>query len=141
MASCNRVFLLGNVTRDPELRHIPSGTAVTEVGVAVNERVKRGDQWVEEATFVDVTVWGRTAEIASEYLKRGSQVLFEGKLRLETWEKDGQKRSKLKVVADNMQLLGSKGERRTGPPADADQSWGEPQVEQPAGYSSEEIPF
>ncbi|MEN1681563.1 MAG: single-stranded DNA-binding protein [Planctomycetota bacterium] len=109
MASYNRVILVGNLTRDPELRHIPSGTAVSEIGLAVNDRVKRGDQWVDETTFVDVTLWARTAEVASEYLSKGSSVLIEGRLRLESWEKDGQKRSKLKVVADKMQMLGGRG--------------------------------
>ena len=88
MASFNRVVLLGNLTRDPELRYIPSGTAVTDIGLAINDRRKgpNGD-WVEETTFVDVTLWGRTAEVASEYLSKGSSVLIEGRLKLDTWEK------------------------------------------------------
>jgi single-strand DNA-binding protein len=109
MASFNRVILVGNLTRDPELRYIPSGTPVTDVGLAVNDRVKRGDQWVEETTFVDVTLWARTAEVASEYLSKGSPVLIEGRLKLDRWEKDGQKFSKLKVVGERMQMLGSRG--------------------------------
>lgn len=108
MASYNRVILVGNLTRDPELRYIPSGTAVATIGLAVNDRVKRGDQWVDETTFVDVTLWGRTAEIANEYLSKGSPVLIEGRLKLDTWEKDGQKHSKLKVVCDKMQMLGGR---------------------------------
>jgi single-strand DNA-binding protein len=108
MASFNRVILMGNLTRDPELRHIPSGTAVAELGIAVNDRIKRNDQWVEETTFVDITLWGRTAEIAKQYLEKGSPVLIEGRLRLETWEKEGQKRSKLKVVGDRMQMIGGR---------------------------------
>lgn len=109
MASFNRVVLVGNLTRDPELRYISSGTAVSDIGLAVNDRVKRGDQWVEEATFVDITLWGRTAEVANEYLSKGSQVLIEGRLKLDTWEKDGQKHSKLKVIGERMQMLGSRG--------------------------------
>lgn len=108
MASFNRVILVGNLTRDPELRYIPSGTAVSEVGLAVNDRVKRNDQWVDETTFVDVTLWGRTAEIANEYLSKGSPVLIEGRLKLDRWEKDGQKHSKLRVVGERMQMLGSR---------------------------------
>ncbi len=110
MASFNRVILLGNVTRDPELKYISTGTAVTEIGLAVNDRRKgpNGD-WIEETTFVDVTLWGRTAEIASEYLSKGAPVLIEGRLKLDTWEKDGKKNSKLRVVGERMQLLGSKG--------------------------------
>ena len=108
MASFNRVILVGNLTRDPELRYIPSGTAVSDIGLAVNDRVKRGDQWVDETTFVDITLWGRTAEIANEYLSKGSPVLIEGRLKLDRWEKDGQKHSKLKVIGERMQMLGAR---------------------------------
>jgi single-strand DNA-binding protein len=116
MASYNRVVLVGNLTRDIELRYIPSGTAVAEIGLAVNDRVKKGDQWVDETTFVDVTLWGRTAEVANQYLTKGSSVLIEGRLKLDSWEKDGQKRSKLRVVADKMQMLGGRGEGGGGGP-------------------------
>ena len=109
MASFNRVILVGNLTRDPELRYIPSGTAVSDIGLAVNDRVKKGDQWVDEVTFVDITLWGRTAEIANEYLSKGSPVLIEGRLKLDRWEKDGQKHSKLKVIGDKLQMLGCQG--------------------------------
>lgn len=108
MASYNRVVLVGNLTRDPELRYIPSGTAVSDIGLAVNDRVKRGDQWVDETTFVEVTLWARTAEVANEYLSKGSPVLIEGRLKLDTWEKEGQKFSKLKVVGEKMQMLGGR---------------------------------
>jgi len=108
MASFNRVILVGNLTRDPELRYIPSGTAVSDIALAVNDRVKRGDQWVDEVSFVDITLWGRTAEIANEYLSKGSPVLIEGRLKQDRWEKDGQKHSKLKVTCDRMQMLGSR---------------------------------
>jgi single-strand DNA-binding protein len=110
MASYNRVILVGNLTSDPELRYIPSGTAVTELRMAINDRRKTASgEWVEETTFVDVTLWGRTAEIATEYLNKGSNVLIEGRLKLDTWEKDGKKNSKLRVVGDKMQMLGGKG--------------------------------
>ena len=109
MASYNRVILVGNLTRDPELRYIPSGTAVTDIGLAVNDRVKRNNEWVDETTFVDVTLWARTAEVAGEYLSKGSPVLIEGRLKLDSWETDGQKRSKLKVVCERMQMLGTRG--------------------------------
>ena len=109
MASFNRVILVGNLTRDPELRYVAKRTAVSDVGLAVNDRVKRNDEWVEETAFVDVTLWGRTAEVANEFLAKGSPVLIEGRLKYETWEKDGQKRSKLKVVCDRMQMLGTRG--------------------------------
>ena len=106
MASFNRVILVGNLTRDIELKYLQSGTAVTEIGMAVNDRIKKNGEWVDEATFVDVTLWGRTAEVASEYLGKGSQILIEGRLKLDQWETEGQKRSKLRVVADRMQMLG-----------------------------------
>jgi single-strand DNA-binding protein len=110
MASFNRVVLVGNVTRDVELRVLGSGTSVADIGMAVNDRYKnKSGEWVDEPTYVDVSAWGRTAEVASEYLQKGSPVLIEGRLKLETWEKDGQKRSKLKVVCEKLQLLGQKG--------------------------------
>jgi len=109
MASYNRVVLVGNLTRDPELRYIPSGAAVSEIGLAVNDRIKRDGQWVDEATFVEVTLWARTAEIANEYLSRGSSVLIEGRLKLDSWENnEGQKRSKLRVIADRLVMLGGR---------------------------------
>jgi single-strand DNA-binding protein len=110
MASYNRVILVGNLTRDVELRYIPSGTAVCDVGLAVNDRRKNASgEWIDETTFVDVTLWGRTAEVASEYLNKGSSVLIEGRLKLDTWEKDGKKNSKLRVVGERMQMLGGRG--------------------------------
>lgn len=119
MASYNRVILVGNLTRDPEIRHIPSGTAVSEIGLAVNDRVKKNNEWVDEATFVDVTLWGRDAEVVNEYLSKGSQILIEGRLKLDTWEKDGQKRSKLKVICEHMRMLGSRGGGGGGAPRGA----------------------
>lgn len=110
MGSFNRVILMGNVTRDPELRYIPSGTAVTDLGLAVNDRRKSANgEWVDETTFVDVTLWGRTAEIGCEYLSKGSPVFIEGRLKLDTWEKDGKKNYKLRVVGERLQLIGAKG--------------------------------
>lgn len=111
MASYNRVVLVGNLTRDPELRSIPSGMSVLDVGIAVNDRRKDASgNWVEEATFVDVTVWGRSAEVLAEYTRKGSQILVEGRLKMDSWEQEGQRRTKLKVVAERTDLLGSRGE-------------------------------
>jgi len=117
MASFNRVILLGNLTRDPEIRYTQSGLAVCNLGLAVNERTKNANgEWVEEPVFVDVTLWDRTAQIASEYLTKGSPVLIEGRLKLDTWQSpDGQKRSKLCVVGQRMQLLGG---RQGGSPSE-----------------------
>jgi len=109
MASYNRVVLIGNLTRDVELRFTPQGTAVTDVSLAVNERVKRNDQWVEEVNFFDVTLWGRTAEVAGEYLGKGSSILIEGRLKHDRWEQEGQKRSKVKIIGEKMQMLGARG--------------------------------
>ncbi len=111
MASYNRVILMGNLTRDVQLRYTPAGTPVTEVGLAVNDRRKgQNGEWIDETTFVDVTFWGRTAEVAAEYLSKGSPVFIEGRLKLDTWEKEGQKQYKLRVVCDRMQLIGPRGE-------------------------------
>ncbi|MDY0166226.1 MAG: single-stranded DNA-binding protein [Thermoguttaceae bacterium] len=110
MASYNRVILVGNLTRDPELRYISSGTPVADIGLAVNDRRKNANgEWVDEAQFIDVTLWSRLAEIASEYLSKGSSVLIEGRLKYDTWEsREGEKRSKLRVVGERMQMLGSR---------------------------------
>ena len=108
MASYNRVVLVGNLTRDVDLRYTPSQTAVTDIGLAVNDRVKRNNEWVDETSFLDVTLWGRQAEVANEYLSKGAPVLIEGRLKLDTWEQEGQKRSKLRVVGEKLQMLGSR---------------------------------
>lgn len=113
MASFNKVILVGNLTRDPQVRYTPSGTAVTELGLAVSRQWfdKQTNSKKEDTTFVDVTVWGRTAEVAGEYLSKGRPVLIEGRLQLDTWQdkESGQNRSKLKVVCENMTMLGSGG--------------------------------
>jgi single-strand DNA-binding protein len=117
MSSFNKTILIGNLTRDVELRYLQSGTAVAEIGLAVNDRRKdAAGNWVDETTFVDVTLFGRTAEVAGEYLGKGSSVLIEGRLKLDQWEKDGQKRSKLKVVGENLRMLGGKGESKGSAP-------------------------
>ena len=148
MASFNRVILVGNLTRDPELRHIASGAAVTEIGLAVNDRVKKGDQWVDETTFVDVTLWGRTAEVATEYLSKGAPVLIEGRLKLDTWEKDGQKRSKMRVVGEKMQMLGGRdggggGRGQRAPAGAAAQAYGDDDGPSSFGAppADDDIPF
>lgn len=108
MANLNKVLLLGNLTRDPEVRYTPKGTAVADIGLAIN-RVWNNEQnqRQEETTFVDITLWGRQAELAQQYLGKGRGVFIEGRLQMDTWEDkaSGQKRSKLKVVAENLQFL------------------------------------
>ncbi len=115
MASYNRVILLGNLVRDIELRYTNSRMAVCQNAIAVNDRRKNASgEWIDETSFVDVTFFGRTAEIVSEYLGKGSPIFVEGRLKQDTWEKDGQKRSKLYVIVDRMQLLGGRNEGKNG---------------------------
>jgi len=109
MASLNKVFLMGNLTRDPELRYIPSGSAVASFTVAVNRvyKLQTGEK-KEEVSFVRVVVWGRMAETCSEYLKKGRPVFVEGRLQSRSWDgADGQKRNTLEVIASSVQFLGS----------------------------------
>jgi single-strand DNA-binding protein len=111
MASFNKVIILGNLTRDPEVRYTPKGSAVCDLGIAVNRvyTLDNGEKR-EEVTYVDVTLWARLAEIAGEYLKKGRPVFIEGRLQLDTWDdkQSGQKRSKLRVIGETMQLLGGR---------------------------------
>jgi single-strand DNA-binding protein len=111
MASYNKVILVGNLTRDPEVKYTPKGTAITDIGLAVNRTYSTDSgEKREEVTFIDITLWGRTAEIVGEYCKKGRPLMVEGRLQLDTWDDKatGQKRSKLKVVGENIQLLGSR---------------------------------
>jgi single-strand DNA-binding protein len=110
MASLNKVILIGNLTRDPEVRFTPKGSAVCDLSIAVNRkwRDEQGNPQ-EEVTFVDITAWGKTAEFAGQFLAKGRSVFIEGRLQMDSWEDKatGQKRSKLKIVADQVQFLGS----------------------------------
>lgn len=111
MANYNKVLLMGNLTRDIELKHIPSGMAVANIGLAVNRRYKSKEgENREETTFVDCEAWGRTAEVMQQYLAKGRPVFIEGRLKLDTWQdKDGSNRSKLKVVVENFEFIDSRG--------------------------------
>jgi single-strand DNA-binding protein len=161
MASYNKVLLMGNLTRDPEVKYTPKGTALANLGLAVNRRwtTETGEQ-KEEVTFVDVEVWGRQAETAGQYLSKGRPVFVEGRLKLDSWEdkESGQKRNKLKVVAERVQFLGapsgraefkdespadqaparpaSRGTRPAAPPA---RDTGEPEA--PPAAEDDNIPF
>lgn len=110
MQNLNVVALTGNLTRDPELRHTPSGTSVCKLGLAVNDRTKKNDEWVDVAYFFDVTVWGKMGENCAQYLSKGRPVAIQGKLIWSSWEKDGQKRSKVEIVAQSVQFLNKKGD-------------------------------
>lgn len=116
MASFNRVILMGNLTRDPELRYLPSNMAVCDIGLATNRRFKDKDgNQREEVCFVDATAFGRQAEVIKQYMAKGRAILIEGRLRFDSWTgQDGQKRSKLGVVVENFQFVGSRGEGAPG---------------------------
>jgi len=106
MADVNHVILIGRLTRDAELKYTAGGMAVCKFALAVNRRRKNGDQWVEEANFFDIVLWGRSGEAINQYLLKGKQVAVEGELRQDRWEQDGQNRSKVEIQANNVQLLG-----------------------------------
>ena len=141
-ANLNKVFLMGNLTRDPELRYTPSGMAICKLGLATNRRFRdrSNDEWKEEVCFVDITVWGKTGENCSQYLAKGSPVLIEGRLNFRSWDTEGQKRSKLEVVAENVQFLsratGSQDNTSAAPSAPS-----EPKPESIPGEDEESIPF
>lgn len=103
----NQVILVGRITRDAELRYTASGSALCNFSIAVNRRVKKGEQWQDEASFFDLTLWEKQAENLNKYLVKGTQVAVQGELRQDRWEKDGQKFSKVQVFVNNLQLLGS----------------------------------
>jgi single-strand DNA-binding protein len=159
MASFNKVILMGNLTRDPELRYTPKGSAVCDLGLAVNRQYSlEGGEKREEVTFVDVVLWARLAEIAAEYLKKGRPVLIEGRLQLDSWDdkQSGQKRSKLRVIGETMQLLGSRptggesgdeggssvgGGRSYGSSSSQSRSSAPPPKAPPSEPDDDEIPF
>ncbi|HEX5222289.1 MAG TPA: single-stranded DNA-binding protein [Verrucomicrobiae bacterium] len=153
MASFNKVILVGNLTRDPELRYTPKGTAIAKIGVAVNRVwTSESGEKKEEVTFIDVDVFGRTAENVGQYMRKGRPILIEGRLRLDQWDdkQTGQKRSRLGVVAETVQFLGSAqgggGGNDGGAPAPARQR---PAATAPAGEpvegdgppESDDVPF
>ncbi len=106
MADVNHVVLIGRLTRDAELKYTSGGVPVCKFSIAINRRKKSGDEWVEEVHFFDIVVWGRQGEALNQYLVKGKQVAIEGELRQNRWEQDGQSRSKVEIVANNLQLLG-----------------------------------
>ena len=129
MADVNHVVLVGRLTRDAELRYTSSGIAVCNFAVAVNRRKKSGDEWSEEVSFFDVVLWGRQGEALNQYLVKGKQVAVDGELRQNRWEQDGQSRSRIEIVANNLQLLGGS----SGQGGSVSQASGEPRQ---GGYSA-----
>jgi single-strand DNA-binding protein len=150
MATFNKVILLGNLTRDPEVRYTPKGSAVCDLGIALNRQytLESGEKR-EEVTYVDVVLWARLAEIAGEYLKKGRPVFIEGRLQMDTWDdkQTGQKRSKLRVIGETMQLLGSRPSATAGDaeggtaPRSAKAAAPPPKSSGAAAPDDDEIPF
>ena len=114
--SYQKVIMVGNLCADPELRYTAQGTPVCNLRLAVNEKVKSGDDYKEEVLFIGVTVWGKQAEASAQYLNKGKQVLVEGKLQERSWESDGQKHTKMEITAHQVKFLGSKGDKVDAPP-------------------------
>lgn len=147
MASFNKVILLGNLTRDPEVRSLPSGQAVTELGIACNRTFSvggPGGERREEVTFVDVSFWGKAGELIAQYLRKGDPIFVEGRLTFRQWEaKDGGKRSKLSVTGENFQFVGGKREGGGGGARSGrSQEFGEPApgvADEMEGF--DEVPF
>jgi single-strand DNA-binding protein len=106
MEDMNHVNLIGRLTRDAELKYTPSGQAVSKFSIAVNRSVKRGEKWEDEANFFDIVLWGKRAEALDQYLTKGKQIGVDGELRQDRWQQDGQNRSKVEVIATNINLLG-----------------------------------
>jgi len=149
MSSLNKVFLIGNLTKDPEIKRTPTGMAVTDLRVAVNRKFKGADgQMKDETCFVNVTAWARQAETSAQYLNKGSQIMVEGRLKYDEWEKNGQKMNRLTVVAENIQFLGAPRQRaeqgapeeQTPVAAARDEQLPAPEERQPEG-DKDDLPF
>ena len=144
MANLNRVFLIGNLTRDPDLRVTPKGTAVCQFGLAVNRQFKNEAGQVEdEATFVDIEAWGRQGETIAKYVTKGRPIFVEGRLKLDSWDDktSGQKRSKLKIVLENFQFLGSGRSENAAPAAPTSGPGGKTAAPAPREQLDEDVPF
>ncbi|WP_010258313.1 single-stranded DNA-binding protein [Treponema primitia] len=148
MADINHVVLVGRLTRDAELKYTANGQAVCKFSIAVNRRRKNGDQWIDEANFFDVVLWGRQGESLNQYLVKGKMVGVDGELRQDRWEQDGQNRSKVEIVATNLQLLGGgPGGGASGGTQGRSETYGEraPKEGPPAGGGddgfADDIPF
>ncbi len=139
MASLNRVLLMGNLTRDIEVKYTANNTAVANIGLAVNRRYRSGDEYREETTFVDCEAWGRTAETMGKYLSKGRPVFIEGRLKLDEWQdKDGNRRTKLVTVVENFQFIDS---RQGGGGSGGGGGQQAPAAAPAGGVSNDDIPF
>jgi single-strand DNA-binding protein len=143
MASLNKVLLMGNLTRDPQLSYLPSQTAVIEFGMAISRKFKKQDgSWAEDTCFVDCQMFGKRAETIQKYFKKGEPIFVEGRLKFDSWQaQDGTKKSKLRVFVENFEFVGRGGQKAAGgaapnggdvPPAD---------IEPPFGGGDDDIPF
>ena len=143
MANLNKVFLIGNLTRDPELRYTPSGTAIASFGIATNREWKSADgEKKKEVCYVDINMFGRRAEVINEYFSKGNPIFIEGRLQFQQWEtKDGQKRNSLRVVAEDFQFIGSKTRKGEGPDIFDATEFNNNQSATPTDINDEEIPF
>jgi len=139
----NKVILLGRLTRDSELQYTNSGYPLCKMSIASNTRKKQGEQWIDEANFFDITLWGKRGESLNQYLLKGSQIAIDGRLKQERWEKDGLKRSKVTIDAENIQLLGGKKEAVKPEPQQQQQPQQQNQQQMPqqsGGYESYKPP-
>jgi single-strand DNA-binding protein len=134
MASFNKVILLGNLTRDPEVRYTPNGAAVASFSIAVNRKFKQGDATKDEVSYIDVVVFGKQAEACGHYLNKGDSILIDGRLQQRRWEDNGQKRSKIEVVAIQVNFM-PKRQGQSAPAAPV------PEQEVPADTGEGDIPF
>ena len=147
MANVNKVILIGNLTRDPEIKTTPKGTAVSQISLAINRKYKVGEEVKEETTFVDVELWGRLAEIAGEYAKKGNPLYIEGRLKQDSWDdkETGKKRTKMLVVGETLQLLGGRqggeGGQRPAQSRPASQPARAASPAAPQGGDDDDIPF
>ncbi|MFA4986544.1 MAG: single-stranded DNA-binding protein [Candidatus Brocadiia bacterium] len=142
MSGFNKVILLGNCVREPELRYTPQGTAVTDFRLAVNRVFGTGESRKQETLFIDVQAWGKTAETLSRYLQKGTSVLVEGRLVLDQWESNGEKRQKIKVVAESFQFVSSRSSAAGGEAKGAEgEATPPPSPEPHVSGESDEVPF
>ncbi len=142
MVTFNRVILAGNLVRDPEIRYLPSGLSVTSFAVAVNSRYKQNNELKEEVSYFDIVVFGKMGENCAEYLSKGRPVLVEGRLRQRRWEAEGVKKSRIEVVADNVQFLGSpRGAGAAAGAGSAEGAAGGPGAAPAPGGPDDDIPF
>jgi single-strand DNA-binding protein len=142
MASLNKVMIMGNLTRDPEVRYTPKGQAVVDIGLAVNRRYKVENETREEVTFIDVTFWGRSAEVIGQYMKKGRPLYVEGRLQLDSWEDKatGQKKSRLKVIGDEFQFLCGRDGGAPGGGSEEDEGPARPRAQGQSGQRSQAPP-